>query len=92
MGIHWSLSFLQELLPPDLWARISEAQSDPSLPAAEDLVPMVNGLNGNLIKYIPTPKAIRVSRRKMRAFCSQGLDIQVRLWTISLFTGASASL
>ena len=79
MLIHWSLSFLQELLPPDLWARIQEAQVDPSLPVMEDRIPMINGLNGEVIKYIDTPKSIRVSRRKMRAFCSQGLDIQVRL-------------
>ena len=77
MGIHWSLPFLEKLLPADLLARISDAQSDPSLPVEEDFVPMINGLNGRVIKNIAVPRSLRVSRRKMRAFCSQGLDIQV---------------
>ena len=77
MSIHWSLSFLEQLLPPELFARINEAQGDPTLPMEEDIMPLVNGLNGKLIKNLVTPRTIRVSRRKMRALCSQGLNIQV---------------
>ena len=78
MGIHWSLPLLEALLPDDLNARLKEAQNDPFLEVPlQDKIPIVNGLTGKLLKALPVPKTIRVSRRKMRAFCTQGLDVQV---------------
>jgi len=84
MGIHWSLPLLTALLPDDLNARLNEAQNDPSLVAPlQDELPLINGLTGKVMKAVPIGRTIRVSRRKMRAFCTQGLDVQVG-------TGASA--
>jgi hypothetical protein len=78
MGIHWSLPLLETLLPDDLLARLNEAQNDPSLEVVpHDEIPIINGLTGNVMKALPIPRNIRVSRRKMRAFCTQGLDVQV---------------
>jgi hypothetical protein len=78
MGIHWSLPQLKALLPPDLRVRLKEAQNDPFLaPKEEDVFPMYNGLDGTVLKAIPSPNIIRVSRRKIRAFCSQDIDIKV---------------
>ncbi len=78
MGIHWSLPQLKALLPPHLRVRLKEAQNDPFLAPKEDnVLPIYNGLDGTVLKAIPCPNIIRVSRRKMRAFCSQDIDIKV---------------
>ncbi|KAE9368194.1 monooxygenase [Stipitochalara longipes BDJ] len=77
MGIHWSLPQLEALLPPDLRVRLKEAQNDPFLDAPDkDGIPIYNGLDGTVLKAIPVPRTIRVSRRKLRAFCSQGIDVK----------------
>jgi hypothetical protein len=77
MGIHWSLPQLEALLPPDLRVRLKEAQNDPFLDAPEkDDMKIFNGLDGTILKALPIPRTIRVSRRKMRAFCSQDIDVK----------------
>lgn len=93
MGIHWSLPLLEGLLPDDLNARLKEAQNDPFLDhPPQDEVPMVNGLTGKVMKALPIPKTIRVSRRKMRAFCTQDLDVQVGDAPVSMFAGKALLL
>jgi hypothetical protein len=78
MGVHWSLPQLQSLLPNDLAARLKEAQNDPYLEyPPQDILPIYNGLTGDIMKAVPIPKTVRFSRRKLRAFCTEGLDIQV---------------
>ncbi|MCJ1255548.1 hypothetical protein MMC24_003364 [Lignoscripta atroalba] len=77
MGIHWSLPLLESLLPEDLTARLKEAYNDPFVETPlQDEIPIYNGLTGKIMKALPIPRTIRVSRRKMRAFCSQGIDVQ----------------
>jgi 2-polyprenyl-6-methoxyphenol hydroxylase-like FAD-dependent oxidoreductase len=79
MTIHWSKPLLEKLLPTDLWDRLHEAQADPSFDArdaAEYSIPFYDLKTGKHLKSAPVPNAIRVSRRKMRAFCAQGIDIQ----------------
>ncbi|KAH6717106.1 hypothetical protein BKA61DRAFT_718859 [Leptodontidium sp. MPI-SDFR-AT-0119] len=77
MGIHWSLPQLEALLPPDLRVRLKEAQNDPFLDAPDqDNMKIYNGLDGTILKALPIPRTIRVSRRKMRAFCCQGIDVK----------------
>jgi hypothetical protein len=77
MGIHWSLPQLEALLPPNLVSRLKEAQSDPFLdPPEQDVMKIYNGLDGSVMKALPIPRTIRVSRRKMRALCSQGIDVK----------------
>ncbi|RFU28012.1 hypothetical protein B7463_g8318, partial [Scytalidium lignicola] len=77
LGIHWSLPQLEALLPPDLRTKLKETQNDPFLDAPEhDEMRIYNGLDGTILKAMPIPRIIRVSRRKMRAFCSQGIDIK----------------
>jgi 2-polyprenyl-6-methoxyphenol hydroxylase-like FAD-dependent oxidoreductase len=79
MTIHWSKPLLEKLLPTDLWERLHEAQADPSFDArdaAEYSIPFYDLKTGKHLKSAPVPHAIRVSRRKMRAFCAQGIDVQ----------------
>lgn len=79
MGIHWSLPQLEALLPPDLRPRLKEAYNDSFLEVPDqDEMRIFNGLDGTILKALPIPRTIRVSRRKMRAFCSQGIDVKAR--------------
>jgi hypothetical protein len=58
--------------------RLKETQNDPFLDAPDqDNMNIYNGLDGTILKALPIPRTIRVSRRKMRAFCCQGIDVQV---------------
>jgi len=78
MAIHWALPQLESLLPPDLKERLKEAQNDPFLdPPDQDIMSIHNGLDGSILKALPIPRTIRVSRRKMRALCTQGIDVKV---------------
>lgn len=79
MSIHWSRPLLEQLLPEDILARLREAAVDPSFDSSEAggyLVPFYNGKTGEHIIDMPMKNAIRVSRRKMRKLCSEGLDIK----------------
>ncbi|KAI9711202.1 MAG: hypothetical protein M1820_002189 [Bogoriella megaspora] len=78
MGIHWSLPQLEALLPPELWARLREAQNDPFAHAQDgDVMKVYNGLDGSVLAALPIEgRIVRVSRRKFRAFLTQGLDVQ----------------
>ncbi|KAH8587040.1 monooxygenase [Bisporella sp. PMI_857] len=77
IGIHWSLPQFEALLPPDLRVKLKEEQNDPFLDAPDrDNMKIYNGLDGTVLKALPIPRTIRVSRRKMRAFCCQGIDVK----------------
>lgn len=77
MSIHWSKPLLEELLPGHLWNRLLEAQVDPSFDAAAEYsIPFYNAKTAQLIKVAPTPNVIRVSRRKMRDLCAEGIEVQ----------------
>jgi hypothetical protein len=80
MSIHWSRSLLDELLPENLVERLREAQNDASFDSSLTNgfdVAFYNGKTGEHLKDQPMTNAIRVSRRKMRAFCAQDIDILV---------------
>jgi hypothetical protein len=71
---------LEQVLPENLLARLKEAAVDPSFDfSATDgyTVQFYNGKTGDHIIAMPMKGAIRVSRRKMRTLCSEGLDIKV---------------
>ncbi|KAH0543396.1 hypothetical protein FGG08_002254 [Glutinoglossum americanum] len=46
------------------------------IPPAKDVLQIYNGKTGEHIKDMPLPKVVRVSRRKMREFCAQGIDVR----------------
>ncbi|KAG9687264.1 FAD/NAD(P)-binding domain-containing protein, partial [Aureobasidium melanogenum] len=80
MGLHWSLPFLQSLLPDELFSRIHEAYVDPSLDWEQpplNFMRMYNGLTGEVMKEFPVKgKIVRVSRRKLRALVAEGVDVK----------------
>lgn len=87
MGLHWSLPFLESLLPNDLFSRIQEAYVDPSLDWEQpplNFMRMYNGLNGEIMREFPVKgKIVRVSRRKLRALVVEGIDVKVVLSELS---------
>lgn len=77
MGIHWSLPKLETLLPANLWARLKEAFNDPYFEEQQTTFTMYNGRDGGVLKELPIPRTVRVSRRKFRAFLTEGIDVKV---------------
>jgi hypothetical protein len=77
IAIHWSIPFLRDLLPEALYARLNEAYCDRSFEYGPgDLIPMLNGGTGETMMNAYPEGMIRVSRRRMRKLCSEGLDIK----------------
>lgn len=77
MSIHWSRPLLAELLPAELLARLPEAQVDPSFNEPYS-VAFHNGGTGAFLMAMPMPgNAVRVSRRRMRKLCAEGIEVQV---------------
>ncbi|CZR51460.1 related to monooxygenase [Phialocephala subalpina] len=78
LAIHWSIPILEKLLPAELFNRLSETQCDPTHDrGAEETIELRNSETGEELKSIPTPNMKRVSRKKLRSFCAEGIDV---LW------------
>lgn len=76
---------LADVLPKELYDRIHEAANDPYFePPDPGVLPTWNGATGELIKNIPMLRMYRVSRRRMRAFCAQGIDVTVCILSLNL--------
>ncbi|KAF7186548.1 FAD-dependent monooxygenase phnB [Pseudocercospora fuligena] len=78
MSIQWALPMLSALLPDKLHERLQTASVDPhyNFPESGNAMPVYNAETGELVKSIPLVKMLRVSRRKMRALCAEGIDVQ----------------
>lgn len=80
MGIHWSLPMLDHLLPAPLHSRLSVAQNDPRDPGKDaDEFRIFDGVSGKVMKAMPLPRTIRVSRRKMRELLCEGLEENIKV-------------
>lgn len=88
MGLHWGLPLLESLLPPNLAARLAaDGSVDPGLdwktPPNNGAV-IWDGLSGELLKDLtPDGQNMRVSRRRLRKLCQEGLQIK---WGYTLQT------
>ena len=80
MALHWSVPMLEKLLPEHLAARLkTDAVVDPSLDYTQypnNIIPIFDGVDGEVIREIPSD-GLRVSRRKLRALCGEGIDVHV---------------
>lgn len=79
MGLYWSLQHVKSLLPPHLVARLHEAYVNPYRePDTEDSYKAFDARNGNIIMNMPIKETtVRMSRRKLRALCVRGIDVEV---------------
>ena len=69
---------LKDCLPPELFDRVYTAAVDPHFePPDPGHLPTWNGQTGELLKNIPLLRMYRVSRRRFRSLCAEGIDVQV---------------
>jgi 2-polyprenyl-6-methoxyphenol hydroxylase-like FAD-dependent oxidoreductase len=77
MGIYWSRPLLENLLTPEMFARITEGTADPTLdPSKEAFIPVLHGDTGELLHKIELSWVLRLSRLKVRTLFSEGVDVQ----------------
>ncbi|KAJ6023972.1 hypothetical protein N7540_004769 [Penicillium herquei] len=76
MAIHWSLPLLAEILPTEVRAKLATIACNPVAGIHSGLYPIIHGETGDLITGVPYKDGLRVPRSKMRALCSEGIDVQ----------------
>ena len=84
MALHWSIPMLESLLPDHLAARLkADASVDPCLDYNEspnNNISIFDGKTGKVVREIVIDGiSLRVSRRKLRALCHEGIDVKVSL-------------
>jgi len=78
MSVQWGLPLLKDCLPPELFDRVYTAANDTTFePPDPGILPTWNGQTGELLKNVPLLRMYRVSRRRFRSLCSEGIDVQV---------------
>ncbi|KFY16415.1 hypothetical protein V492_01353 [Pseudogymnoascus sp. VKM F-4246] len=77
MSIQWGIPLLRQCLPEALFDRLQSAANDPYFtPPDPGLLPTLNGKTGELMKEIPLLRMFRVSRRKFRSLCAEGISVE----------------
>lgn len=79
-SIHWGLPLLEGLLPAQIVARIAtDGAADPSLNYDEppnNGAYIFDGVSGDVLKDLTVSgRIVRVSRQKLRALCSEGINV-----------------
>ncbi|KAK5943334.1 hypothetical protein PMZ80_004341 [Knufia obscura] len=73
----WGLPLLKHCFTEERYSQIHTAAVDPYYePEDPGRMPTYNGATGELIKDIPLLRMYRVSRRRFRTFCAEGIDVQ----------------
>lgn len=87
MTLHWGASYISKCIPPDLLATLNEGICCDPFYKGEDMnhIPNYNGKTGEKLFDMVGNEPRRVSRRKLRNFLSQGLNIQVRDLILGLY-------
>src|SRR6266480_3343639 len=69
---------LADVLPKAIFDRVYTAANDPYFtPPDPGFLPTWNGRTGEHIKDIPLLRMYRVSRRRFRTLCSEGIEVEV---------------
>ncbi|KFY24346.1 hypothetical protein V493_05297 [Pseudogymnoascus sp. VKM F-4281 (FW-2241)] len=77
MSIQWGVPLLRQCLPEALFDRLQTVANDPYFtPPDPGHLPTMNGETGELLKNIPLLRMFRVSRRKFRGLCAEGISIE----------------
>ncbi|WPH03436.1 Hypothetical protein R9X50_00631600 [Acrodontium crateriforme] len=80
MVVHWGLPLLEELLPEHLSKRLSETYPNPSLDYhayPNNTHRLYDGNTGEMmLERGVDGRIVRVSRRKLRALCREGIEIK----------------
>lgn len=79
MSIQWGIPLLRQCLPEALFDRLQSVATDPYFtPPDPGVLPTLNGKTGELLKDVPLLRMFRVSRRKFRSLCAEGISVEVR--------------
>ncbi|KHN94879.1 Aromatic-ring hydroxylase-like protein [Metarhizium album ARSEF 1941] len=76
MAIHWALPLLKDILPEQLYAKMSVIACNPTVGIHSGLYPIINGETGELITGVPYENGLRVPRSRMRALAAEGIHVQ----------------
>jgi hypothetical protein len=78
MSLHWGGQFLQTALPPDVYARQREIDTDPRYDSSkDDGFLQCNGETAEVILNMAGILPRRVSRRKLKTFMAENMSIEV---------------
>ncbi|KAF2811399.1 FAD/NAD(P)-binding domain-containing protein [Mytilinidion resinicola] len=76
--VHWALAALESCLPPDLFARLKDIQVDPQQGIKDTGRFLFLDLATAEPRYvIPPSKRMRISRKKLRALLTEGLEEEI---------------
>lgn len=79
MTLHWGASFISKCIPPELIPKLNEGICcDPFYGEKDLTLPHYNAKTGEKLFDMPGEEPRRISRRKLRNFLSQGIDVNVR--------------
>jgi len=75
MTLHFGQEYLSKCIPPELMSRLSETCCDPFFSEKLNSWPMYNAQTGEKLFDMPGFNPLRVSRRKLRALLSEGIEV-----------------
>jgi hypothetical protein len=79
MTLHWGATYIAKCIPPELQARLNEICCDPFYGDRDLTLPHYNGKTGEKLFAMPGENPRRISRRKLRNFLTEGIDVEVRM-------------
>ena len=78
MTLHWGASFISKCIPPELLPKLNEGICcDPFYGEKDLTLPHYNAKTGEKLFDMPGEEPRRISRKKLRNFLSQGIDVNV---------------
>jgi hypothetical protein len=78
----WGASFISKCIPPEMIPKLNEGICcDPFYGEKDLTLPHYNAKTGEKLFDMPGEEPRRISRKKLRNFLSQGIDVKVRLGT-----------
>lgn len=79
MALHWSRRNVEQCLPPELFAALSSAHTNPWHEPSHDeaqSLPVVGGKTGEVLVAAKVDDGRRVLRRKLRDLFRRGIDVR----------------
>ncbi|KAJ0346804.1 hypothetical protein KNSL1_007080 [Colletotrichum chrysophilum] len=79
MALHWSRRNVEQCLPPELFAALSSAHTNPWHEPSHDeaqSLPVVDGKTGEVLVAAKVDDGRRVVRRKLRDLFRRGIDVR----------------
>lgn len=79
MALHWSTYNVEACLPPEIFAHLKNAQTDPFTEVSDQFsktIPLYNGKTGDLITHVEAEGPRRVHRGRLRDLLRTGLNVR----------------